>query len=244
MKRPDHTGQEKNTGIDAIDGRPAIQPFTHGLGVSEKSENLPMFSRMAFHSAKVMKIYFRQLVIFCGILTLPGIAHANAGVPMLFVAMPAFAFSIIPIIIIEAIYLSKKLKLSRKAAGKTVTLSNLVSTVVGIPLTWGFLVVVQMVTGGGAAYGIDTFMGKVISVTWQAPWLIPYESELYWMIPVAGMVLLVPFFFASWWSEYLVSKKMHRDLNGRLVKKYVRNANLITYGLFTIWPIALILFSK
>ncbi len=190
-----------------------------------------------------MRNYFKaQLFIIGCLLIIPDVVFANAGVPMIFLTMPAFAISIIPIIVIEAFYLSKKLDLSGKIAGKTATISNLVSTIVGVPLTWLFLVAVQMFTGGGSAYGINTLLGKAISVTWQAAWLIPYESELYWMVPLAGTFLLIPFFFVSWWSEYFISKKLLKDLNKRMIKKYVRNANLISYGLLIFWPIAMLLF--
>ncbi|PVV17327.1 MAG: hypothetical protein B6D78_18975, partial [gamma proteobacterium symbiont of Ctena orbiculata] len=59
----------------------------------------------------------------------------------------------------------------------------------------------------------------------------------YWMIPVAGLVLLVPFFFVSWWSEYLVTKKILQDHPAQTVKVVVRNANIITYTLLVLWPI-------
>lgn len=171
------------------------------------------------------------------VLAVPSMAYANAGVPMLFLAMPALLFSLVPIIAIESLYISKGLKLPIGQSLKTVSISNLASTIIGIPLTWLLLVVVQMVTGGGGAYGIDSVMGKVLAVTWQAPWLIPYEKDLDWMIPVAGLVLLVPFFFASWWSEYFVSKKINKVLPPLSIKIKVRNANLITYSLLAAWPI-------
>lgn len=170
-------------------------------------------------------------------LLLPSVACANAGVPILFLAMPAFLISLVPIIAIEAIYISRSLELTIKQSLKTVGISNVVSTIVGVPITWGILVLVQMLTGGGGAHGLDSFMGKVLAVTWQAPWLIPYEKNLNWMIPFAGLVLLVPFFFASWWSEYLVSKRMHKTLPSVSIKDKVRNANLITYCLLAAWPI-------
>jgi len=94
-----------------------------------------------------------------------------------------------------------------------------------------------MVTGGGGAYGIDSVIGKVLAVTWQAPWLIPYEEDINWMIPVAGLVLLIPFFFTSWWSEYFVSKKINKTLPSLSIREKVRNANLITYSLLAAWPI-------
>jgi len=170
-------------------------------------------------------------------LAVPSMAYANAGVPMLFLAMPALLFSLVPIIAIESLYISKGLKLPIGQSLKTVSISNLASTILGIPLTWLLLVVVQMVTGGGGAYGIDSVMGKVLAVTWQAPWLIPYEKDLNWMIPAAGLVLMVPFFFASWSSEYFVSKKINKALSPLSIKSKVRNANLITYSLLAAWPI-------
>jgi len=179
----------------------------------------------------------KSLSALCIFLCVPGIASANAGVPMIFLAIPVLGVSIIPIIIIESIVLSKQLELAAPVAFKTATISNLVSTIVGIPLTWLLLVLIQMLTGGGGAYGLDTALGKVLSVTLQAAWLIPYESDLHWMIPVAGLVLLVPFFFVSWWSEYFVSRKMLKDHSAQRVKIAVRNANMITYALLAFWPV-------
>lgn len=191
-----------------------------------------MLKGSAVHKRKV-----KSLLPLCILLCIPGVVSANAGVPMIFLAMPALGLSIIPIIIIEAIFLSKKLELTTSSAFKATTISNLVSTIVGIPLTWLLLVLIQMLAGGGGAFGLDTMLGKVLSVTLQAAWLIPYESELHWMIPVAGLVLLVPFFFASWWSEYLVSKKILKEHPAQRVKIAVRNANIITYALLAFWPI-------
>ena len=185
----------------------------------------------------VHKFKGKTLIILSMLLCTPGVASANAGVPMIILVMPALGLSIIPIIAIEAMFLSKKLVLAVPRAFKTTTISNLASTIVGIPLTWLLLVLIQMLAGGGGAFGIDTALGKVLAVTLQAAWLIPYESDLHWMIPVAGLVLLVPFFFVSWWSEYFVSKKMLKEHSVQRVKIAVRNANIITYTLLALWPI-------
>jgi hypothetical protein len=189
------------------------------------------------HNSKKITLAFLSVVV-------PGVAYANAGVPMLFLAMPAFVISLVPIIAIEAVYISKSLELPIGQSLKTVSISNVVSTIVGIPITWFLLVVIQMVTGGGGAYGIDTVMGKVLAVTWQAPWLIPYEDDLNWMIPVAGLVLLVPFFFVSWWSEYFVSKNINKTLPLLSIRSKVRNANLITYTLLAAWPVGFWMLSS
>ncbi len=173
----------------------------------------------------------KSLFTLCLFSCVPSAASANAGVPMIFLVMPALGVSIIPIILIEGIYLSKTLELSAFRALRTTTFSNLASTLVGIPLTWLLLVLIQMFAGGGGAFGLDTTLGKVLSVTLQAAWLIPYESELHWMIPIAGLVLLVPFYFVSWWSKYLVSRMILKDHTAQRIKAEVRNANIITYTL-------------
>lgn len=101
-----------------------------------------------------------------------------------------------------------------------------------------------MIAGVGGAFGLDTTLGKVLSVTLQAAWLIPYESDLHWMIPVAALVLLVPFFFVSWWSEYYVSKRMLKEYPAQKIKIEMRNANIITYALLAFWPIGFWLLNK
>ena len=143
----------------------------------------------------------------------------------------------IPIILIEAWYVRHRLSLSTTCALKTTTVSNLVSTLVGVPLTWVILVSVQMLLGGGGAFGLETTWDKLLSVTLQSAWLIPYQSDMHWMIPAAGMFLLLPFFLASWWSESLVSRMMLKSTPINVLKTTVRNANLITYSLLALWPI-------
>ena len=189
------------------------------------------------------KFKWNSLLTLFVILCNPGVASANAGVPMIFAVMPALGLSIIPIILIEALFLRKRLNIKTSSAVKTTSVSNLVSTVVGVPLTWLLLVLIQMLAGGGGAFGLDTLQGKILSVTLQSAWLIPYESDLYWMIPAAGLFLLIPFFFVSWWFEYLVSKKMLENLAPKSVKVEVRNANIITYALLAFWPIGLLVFN-
>ena len=132
----------------------------------------------------VHKRIVKSLLSLCILLCISSVASANAGVPIIFLAMPTLGLSILPIIIIEAMFLSKKLELTTSSAFKTTTISNPVSTIVGIPLTWLLLVLIQMLAGGGGAFGLDTTLGKVLSVTLQAAWLIPYETDLHCTAPM------------------------------------------------------------
>lgn len=173
-------------------------------------------------------------------LTIPSAAWANAGLPMIVLVVPAMLWALIPIIVVEAFYLEKSLDLPRATAAKCAAISNAISTIIGVPLTWLALVIIQMITGGGQAYGLDSFFYKMLAVTWQAPWLIPYESDLDWMVPIAGLSLLVPFFFVSWWIEYLIVRFFVTNRSHDLIKRKVRNANLISYGLLALWPITVL----
>lgn len=79
---------------------------------------------------------------------------ANVGVPMLFVYAPILIFGFAPIAIIEALWLSyRQPALSYRMANKPVMIANLWSTLLGIPLTWFALFVIQLATGGGSVHG-------------------------------------------------------------------------------------------
>ena len=128
---------------------------------------------------------------------------------MLFVTWPGMLIALIPVVAIEAWIMKPRL---RTAVGETLRLTgiaNVTSAIVGIPLAWLALFGLELVsTRGGTAFGLDTPWRKLFAVTVQAPWLIPYESELYWMVPAATLALLPAYFLASWGIEYAVVRKL------------------------------------
>lgn len=179
----------------------------------------------------------------------PGAAMANIGLPMIVVTTPWMVICLIPVVAMEAWVLVRQLQVSARSAAVSSAIANLLTTFVGVPITWGLLVLLQLSTGGGGIpYDFSTPLGKFLSVTWQAPWLLPFESDLGWMIPAAMATLFVPFFLASWWLETKVIWRRHRpeafslapdstvakgsnleDQARRLVSHVVRNANALTY---------------
>lgn len=171
------------------------------------------------------------LALLCAFAS-PAVAFANVGVPMIGIIYPGMGILLVPVVVLEVVVLRRRLSQPLRRTTLTVTVSNLVSTVVGIPLTWIALFGLQAVTGGGTTGpSFETLAGKVLAVTWQAPWMMPYESDLYWMIPVAALVLLVPFFFASWLIEYSVSRLFMRDIEHGSLRNAVLVANLVSYAL-------------
>jgi hypothetical protein len=172
------------------------------------------------------------------------ISLIDIGLPMIFVAIPAMILALLPIIGIEAIVLRHSISITFREATRIAALMNLASTLLGIPITWFLLVAVQLLTGGGRAYGLKTPLTRFLAVTWQAPWLTPYESDLYWMIPAAGLFLLIPFFFASWYVEYLVADRLLKHVDPAATWQGVRNANLISYGLLALYLVIVLVTAK
>ena len=186
----------------------------------------------------------------------------DMGLPMIIPSMFIMLLALIPVIFIEGYFITKLLKINGPAGYQASLFSNLMSTLVGIPITWFVLVLLQLMTGGGSAYGFSTVWEKLIAFTWQAPWLIPYENqESAWVVYAAMIILLIPYCLASWYIEYLVSRSFlanrlpnSKDLEDQsyLIKLFetersfsqishaIWKANLITYagiGFLLLFPL-------
>lgn len=166
-------------------------------------------------------------------------AHANAGLPMIAVVWPGMGVAIIPIIVIESFILSAGLGHGIWPSAGIVSIANVVSTLIGIPITWllclFWMPILQRIVGSKTAEDImssTTPWKKILATIGQAPWLPPYpERDFAWMAPVACLVLLVPFFFASWLIEYQVAFRMLPEFNRPDVEHSIFVGNLVTYGL-------------
>jgi hypothetical protein len=169
----------------------------------------------------------------CGTYTIEMPILADAGVPMLFVVEPVLVLALIPIVLIEACFYRWLLRVDFRRAVLGSLWANLLSTLVGVPLTWVALVVLELITGGGTTHGVG-----IQAVTWQAPWLIPYETHLHWMIPAAAMVLNLPFFLASVFIECRLLKRLWKDADNRMLGRACWLANGCSYGgLIVFWGI-------
>jgi hypothetical protein len=178
------------------------------------------------------------------LLSLSAPASANIGVPMIFITLPAMMFALLPIILVESYVLIRRLALPGGTAVKLSTIGNLASTLVGMPVTWFVLVLLQMGSGGGAAPGIDSYLDKLLAVTWQAAWPVEYRGHTHWIIPAATLTLMVPFFFASWLVEYLVAKWFLASSTPLGLSAAVRTANLVSYGLLAALVVFKLLFFR
>ncbi|MEM8757013.1 MAG: hypothetical protein AAGF47_04440 [Planctomycetota bacterium] len=168
---------------------------------------------------------------------------ANAGLPMIVVWVPGLFLAFIPIVLAEAtVYrLLHKGEIVRWLA--RVSAANVASTLLGVPLTWLALVILQMNTGGGGALPLDTTIDRLIATVLHSPWVVPYQHDLHWLFPAAGLFLTLPFLIVSVMLEHLVIRWMaqsHGDDTTRLTRATAWLANGITYfGVASLWSLGL-----
>ena len=160
---------------------------------------------------------------------------------MIALTFPLMLMLLIPVIVIEGLLCKKWLGLTNWEAMKSNAVSNLVSTLVGIPLAWAIMLGLQF----GAMASVershfldsDSPLATAVALLLNSAWIPPAEGSNVWWIPAAILVLLVPFFFASYGIEYLVMAYMigmpsggPENLAYPRIRTAVRNANLVTYG--------------
>ena len=79
----------------------------------------------------------------------PVVLLADAGVPMIFITWPGMLVFLLTIMAVEAIFIIRHTALTRKRIVWATASANAVSTVVGIPLTWGILFGCEMALWAG-----------------------------------------------------------------------------------------------
>jgi hypothetical protein len=154
---------------------------------------------------------------------------ADAGVPMIAVYWPPAWLALIPVITIEAYWARRVLAVTWANAFGSTALANLVSTLVGIPLAW-FVWAVLELRFAGAAMGLNNPAESIYAMTVQAAWLIPYEDQLWWLIPIAAIVLTVVFFFASVGIEWAIMRSIFHRAKGSAVRRWAWTGNLLSYA--------------
>ena len=171
---------------------------------------------------------------------------ADAGVPMIFLTFPAMVVLLVPIILLEAWLLRKWLGLEIWPAIKSSALANIASTIIGVPGAWAVMFGLEflLVTSLSRVPSLERLLDKsqspvanVVGALLASAWLGPSDKDLDWMIPVAALGLLIPTYFISVLIEALIVDHMVSLLEGdpsltsTRVRRVVRNANLVSYGL-------------
>ena len=155
-------------------------------------------------------------------------AHADIGLPLIAVFLPPMWLALIPIFVVEAAVIGRLLATPFRRTIVPASVGNLVSTLAGIPLMWLLLATTELVCCGEAK-GLATPGAKIYAVTIQAPWLIPYERDFHWMIPVALLVFAIPCYALSVLIEAPFNVIAFKTIPKKLVWRATAAANLASY---------------
>jgi hypothetical protein len=163
---------------------------------------------------------------------------ADAGVPMLVIELPLMALALLPVVLIEVVVVRRSVALPFRSALLDLGMANVASTLVGVPLAWAAMFVLEIATmlptGGAPPPSADSPIATLASVALQAAWLPPYEAYLYWMIPVAATILLIPCFLVSVPIERWVLIRRWPTVERPVVRSAVLWANVWSYALLLV----------
>jgi hypothetical protein len=177
---------------------------------------------------------------------------ADAGLSLTILVFPFTLLLFFPIIGIEAMVIRKRLRRTEMwPVLRATTVANLVSTILGIPLAAALLLLTALPSSSHRAH--LTALGGAVAWPWDASSAVTKA----WAVPIADLVfllLLVPFFFVSVWSEQKVMQRFlpvaeearvsqipsiifsHHTSNRDTLplRKAVRDANLWSYAMMLV----------
>ena len=167
---------------------------------------------------------------------------------MIFVQWPLMGYALAPVVVVEILVFRRVLHLGYKPALLGSALANILSTLVGVPISWGVAYalergIFQALPKGWLKYIYQRPPLEILLFPFSAAWLGPVQPPSYWLVPCAAGVLLVPCFFLSVWLERLVCRRVWGEISRNHVKSAVYLANLFSYGLLflaaCIWALCL-----
>ena len=189
----------------------------------------------------VLRLSALSLLMLC---TPPSI-QADVGLPMIVPMGSLMILALLPIIGIEAWVVSVRLHIEVGAALGASAVSNLVSTIIGIPVNW-FI--------GGITGAMANKLWPSSNVVWKKLlrdvfrnlfWIPPGDHQnAKWIIPSAQLILLVPLCFVSWLIESPIVSSVLEDLHADSISSAVFLANVSSYGLLALLPVWLLFKSR
>jgi hypothetical protein len=156
---------------------------------------------------------------------------ANIGLPMVAVYLPPAWLALVPIIFIESGYGTWRYKFPFGRSLAAQSIANCLSTLIGIPITWLILVLVQFVALEWSGGVIPKSLLPILSPLLGAAWLAPGNEQGWWILAVAIAVLTFFFYLMSVASEGFVVARFFRDSPRNKIRSWMLQANAITYGL-------------
>jgi hypothetical protein len=173
-------------------------------------------------------------ILSVALLLCPLAARADAGIPMLPIAYPVVLWFLVPVILIEAVYLRARLGTKWWRTLKGVSVVNLFTLLLGYPLAWliSFLlellfiflaVLLSKIGFAHALYHIPAWVEIILFPAWLG------SSEQLWPVLVAFDALLIPAFFVSAIAESWMMERGDLLRYEGECKRAIWQANALSY---------------
>lgn len=161
---------------------------------------------------------------------------ANIGLPMILLHWPLMLAALLPIILVEAQVIRHRLPMPYRQAVIGVGRANVFSTIVGVPLAWVLMFLLQMGVMIPLTSVADKWHWAQDGPVWQvlallagSAWLGPGVEKTCWMVPIASAILLLPCFYLSVMLERKSCLKAWPDIEPEAVRRGVFRANVASY---------------
>lgn len=144
--------------------------------------------------------------------------------------------ALLPVIGIEAFVIRKQLSLSYGKALGGAAKANLISTLAGVPLAWGLMLILELATLSPLIFVAQKWHWRPDSPALYAlyalgvAWIGPVGGSA-WPIAFAATLLLVPTFFVSVRLERGFYRRSYKEIDAAAVNRSVWFANLCSYAL-------------
>jgi len=155
---------------------------------------------------------------------------------MICVQMPVMVGALIPVILLEAVLIRRWLGLSYVSAFRGVALSNLGSTLIGVPIAWGIMFIIELGVLLPVSIAADHWhwqfrspVFEVVGLFLSCAWLGPIDQNQAWLVPAAAALLLIPSFYVSVWIERRICIFSWKGSDPNAVRRCVYHANLASY---------------
>ncbi len=156
----------------------------------------------------------------------------NAGIPMLLLHIPMMAVLLIPVVAIEQWVVGRSVSLPGRTRWNGVIVCNLASTLLGWPIAWGLLLALQVVLEPSVDNvswlhsPMREVMQTIVTPAWLAP---PTGGRGLWIVPLATLVLLLPYFLISFWIERACLLWYWKSSDAALVEQACVHMNVVSY---------------
>ena len=157
----------------------------------------------------------------------PPQAEANMAIPLLFWSLPLMVVALIPVIAIESYVLWAFLGTSAAYSILVVDSANVVSSIVGVPLSW--ILVLSLGILPGMTSAIATLMS--------------YPNHSLLRITVSICALLFVCFFLSWFIEGWVAGLFLGEISTEQLDAAVFAGNAVTYSALVAFVVGFSFFS-